>query len=243
MVPICIETVKVKEITRTNVKYFNLIVTDCPPYIPNPEMPDGFIRQSPISRYNVSADVNRTWLWPEHPRDIHGDHTGAIIILKSLDNKILLLRNGHLWGLPKGVRNYTSFHNLKETCNAEFVKTGIMPKVDCASFTEDDVESSIDNICRETLEETGIILDKDKITQVGPMDSAYTRFVYSLNFNASDHYAHILKNGTDHENDEMRWITQEELNRMLLKHTSSRRTKVFNHVTYLFLGEGNVVPL
>ena len=245
MVPIYIDTVKVNtklgEVIRSNVQYFNIVVKNCPTYIPNPDIPDGFIRSSPITRYNISADVNRTWLWPEHPRDLRGDHTGAIIIIKSLDNKLLLLRNGHLWGLPKGVRNYTEFHLIKETCNTEYFNTGVMPKIDrCVTFKEDDVESPLDNIYRETLEETGIVLDKNKIVQVGPSDMAYTRFLYKLNFNASDHYKHIVQNGTDHENDEMKWITPEELQSMLLKHCSSRRTKVFNHVTYLFLGMGNL---
>jgi 8-oxo-dGTP pyrophosphatase MutT (NUDIX family) len=246
MVPIYVSHVKIHtrlgEISRENVQYFNIVVHNCPHYIPNPNLTDGYIRNAPITRYNISADVNRAWIWPEHPRDLRGDHTGAIIILKSLDNKILLVRNGHLWGLPKGVRNYNAFYEIKETCTKEYFKTGIMPTIDSLLFQEDDVESPIDNIYRETLEETGIVLDKAKIFQVGPLDSAYARFTYQLDFNAAEHYTHILRNGTDHENDEMKWIAPDELQKMLVQHCSSRRNKVFNHVTYLFLGGGTQVP-
>ena len=239
LIPICVDTVKIhtklSEKVRTNVEYFNIVVLNCPPYIPNPEVKNGYIRAYPIKRFAIPAE--RTWLWPDHPKDVRGDHTGAIIILKSLDNKILLLRNGSLWGLPKGVRNYKMFHTLKERSNESYIKNSIMPKTDCIVFTEDEVESAEENIYRETLEETGIMIDVNKLVQVGPMDAAYTRFIYQLDFNAFEHFKHILENGTDHENDEMRWITPEELTQSLILHRSTRHSKVFNHVTYLFISD------
>ncbi len=239
LIPICVDTVKIHtrlgETVRANVQYFNIIVRDCPPYIPNPDVKDGYIRSSPVKRFTIPTE--RVWSWPDHPKDVHGDYTGAIIMLKSLDNKVLVLRNGNLWGLPKGVRNYKAFHALKEQSNECYFKNNVMPKTDSIVCTEEEVESAEDNIYRETLEETGIMIDVNKLVQVGPMDAAYTRFVYQLDFYACEHAKHILKNGTDHENDEMRWLTPEDLTQSLTLHRSSRHTKVFNHVTYLFLND------
>jgi 8-oxo-dGTP pyrophosphatase MutT (NUDIX family) len=172
--------------------------------------------------------------WPDHPKDAFGDHLGAIVILQTLDNKILILRNDVLWGLPKGVRNYSEFHRIK----TEFTESGEILKFD-ENYKFEQVESESDNICRETLEETGIVLDPEKLIRWAGEDdpSAYTKFFYQLNFAAADYHEILLKNGTDHENDEMKWIDREELSTLLQLHRSSRHSKIFNHVTFMFLSQ------
>jgi 8-oxo-dGTP pyrophosphatase MutT (NUDIX family) len=253
LVPICVRRVSVKtplgDIVRDNIKYFNVVVKNCPPYVPNPEVKDGYIRAALISRikgYKQNLNLNTLDAgpgtgkleWPDHPKDTFGDHIGAIVILKSLDNKILILRNEHLWGLPKGVRNYTEFHKIKTQFTEIFNETG-----NCPTFTEpllfENVESGAENICRETMEETGIELNPDNLVLwAGPEDqSAYTKFFYPVNFHAAEYAEILLKNGTDHENDEIKWIDYSELQQMLQQHRSSRQTKVFNHVTYTYLSQ------
>ena len=238
LVPICIERVELQTdlgvVIRENVKYYNVVVKNCPPYVANPDVTvkNGFIRSEPITRLKHGSLAGTGLCWPDHPKDACGDHCGAIIILVSLDNKILILRNGALWGLPKGVRNYSTFHEIKETCHQKYVTTGETPVFPPIVF--DRVETASENICRETLEETGIILDETNLIQWEGAD-AYTRFVYYLDFTADQYGEILVRNGTDYENDEIRWIDMAELNHLLLMHKSNRHVKVFNHVTYLFL--------
>ncbi len=236
--PICIRSVRIKtplgDVLRTDVRYYNVIVKNCPPYIVNPKVRDGYIRETPITRIkNLRADPVDPELrlsWPDHPKDIFGDYVGAIIILNSLDNKILILRNEHLWGLPKGVRNYTEFHRIKTEATAAGVGE--------EEIVFDQVETGVENICRETLEETGIRLNPEEVVSFDDEDrSAYTKYYYQLDFTAAE-YADILKNnGTDHENDEMKWIDYQELDQMLQQHRANRQVKVFNHVTYIYLSQ------
>jgi 8-oxo-dGTP pyrophosphatase MutT (NUDIX family) len=236
LVPICVERVELQTdlgaVVRENVKYYNVVVRDCPPYVANPNVPNGFIRAAQIARLKHATLAGTGLCWPDHPKDASGDHCGAIIILVSQDNKILILRNGALWGLPKGVRNYRKFHDLKSACHEQYVRTGKAPVFPPIVF--DQVESPTENICRETLEETGIELKVENLIQWEGAD-AYTRFVCYLDF-AADQYGEILaRNGTDYENDEIKWIDIKELQCMLLTHKSNRQIKIFNHVTFLFL--------
>jgi 8-oxo-dGTP pyrophosphatase MutT (NUDIX family) len=236
LVPICVERVELETdlgvVVRENVKYYNVVVKNCPPYVANPNVQNGFIRRDSIMRLKHTNLAGTGLCWPDHPKDASGDHCGAIIILVSLDNKILILRNGSLWGLPKGVRNYSKFHDIKTACYLEYLATGtttVFPPM-----ILDEVESASENITRETLEETGIKLDETQLVQWEGAD-AYTRFVCQLDFTA-DHYGDILfLNGTDYENDEIKWIDMKQLNFLLQMHRTNRHAKVFNHVTFLFL--------
>jgi 8-oxo-dGTP pyrophosphatase MutT (NUDIX family) len=234
--PICIRSVRIKtplgDVLRNDVRYYNVIVKNCPPYIVNPNVRDGYIRKTPITRIkNLRADPEQRLSWPDHPKDIFGDYVGAIIILNSLDNKILILRNEHLWGLPKGVRNYTEFHRIKtELTNGNKAQEEVL--------VFDQVETGIENICRETIEETGISLNPEEVFQWDAEDnSAYTKYYYQLNFTAAEYVDVLQHNGTDHENDEMKWIDYHELDQMLQQHRANRQVKVFNHVTYIYLSQ------
>lgn len=236
LAPICIRRVRIKtalgDILRENVRYYNIVVRDCPPYIPNHNVKDGYIRAAPIARVKKHVDMTGLNLtWPDHPKDMFGDHVGAIVILNSLDNKILILRNEHLWGLPKGVRNFTEFHTIKTAFTESQYQTQFND-----SIVFDQVETGVENICRETLEETGIELNPEHIRLWDSSScDAYTKYFYQLDFTAENYHQVLLKNGTDHENDEMKWIDYKELSQMLQQHRSSRQSKVFNHVTYMFL--------
>jgi 8-oxo-dGTP pyrophosphatase MutT (NUDIX family) len=246
LAPICIRRVRIKtalgDILRENVRYYNIVVKNCPPYVPNPAVKDGYIRASPIQRLKAKGAIIQPVEWPDHPKDVFGDHVGAIVILNSLDNKILILRNDHLWGLPKGVRNFTEFHKIKTEFTAVFESTG-ESKVFEEPVVFEQVETGVENICRETLEETGIVLNPYNLILYGGEDrSAYTKYYYQLDFVAADYLDILLKNGTDHENDELKWIDYKELNQMLQQHRQNRQAKVFNHVTYTFLSAVNGRP-
>ena len=258
LAPICIRRVRIKtalgDILRENVRYYNIVVKNCPPYVPNPGVTDGYIRSAPIQRIKASSlnlalslslslsltlTLNAPVEWPDHPKDVFGDHVGAIVILNSLDNKILILRNDHLWGLPKGVRNFTEFHKIKTEFTAVFESTG-ESKVFVDPVVFEQVETGAENICRETLEETGIVLNPQNLILYGGEDrSAYTKYYYQLDFRAAEYLDILRKNGTDHENDEIKWIDYKELNQMLQQHRQNRQAKVFNHVTYTFLSAFN----
>jgi 8-oxo-dGTP pyrophosphatase MutT (NUDIX family) len=241
LAPICIRSVRIKtdleDIIRENVRYYNIIVRECPPYIPNEHIKNGYIRAAPITRMNKYGGHMTNLAWPDHPKDIFGDHMGAIIVLNSLDNKILILRNEHLWGLPKGVRNFSEFYKIKTEFTALFEKSGgKSEKYFEDSVVFENIESGEENICRETFEETGIELDPHNLIRWDNTNySAYTKYYYQLDFTAEEYGCILLKNGTDHENDELKWIDYAELNNMLQQHKTNIKSKVFNHVTYKFL--------
>ena len=232
LIPINIDKVLINSVlgvfVRENVHYYNIIVNDCPPYVVNPKKSDNYIRSCPITRIKDMTKIE----WPDHPKDVHGDYMGAIILLESTDEKILLVRNGNLWGLPKGVRNFTSFNMLKNACTDQYLKYKTIPQFQYAEFFN--VESGIDNICRETLEETGIHLDPEKIITVDE-NCAYTKYYYKLDFSTSDYKDILETNGTDHENDELLWVDKPTLNNMLFNHRANKNIKIFNHVTYSYL--------
>lgn len=243
VVPIIIDIICVDTHFGRQVKYkqlyYNTLVLDPGQiqYISDPSNTDNYIRAMPVVRFK-NEDVT----WPEHPLNVNGKIQGAIIIIRSLDDKILLVRNGKLWGLPKGARNYTEFMNLKERTDNHFRETREILIHKEAIFSNDLIESAEDNACRETLEETGIIVDRALLQ---PIDShyqinnycAYDGFYYAYPKNTDDYYVDLLNNGTDHENDELSWVTIEELKQLLRDHRSHNRPKVFNHITHGFLDE------
>lgn len=231
MLPIRIKSVIIHsslgEISRENTEYYNIIVDDCPKYIQNPRYKNSFIREKNIVRYK-----NDMVQWPDHPLNDLGENKGAIIIIKSIDNLILLVRNGKLWGFPKGARNYKGFAELKDKCISEYRETGCVPVFESIEFSEE--ESNLENVCRETLEETGIYINVMHLEQLDQSDhpASYTRYYYETTFTSDEYFSLLQRNGTDHENDELLWVTSDELDEMLKRH---RKNKVFNHVTFNYI--------
>jgi 8-oxo-dGTP pyrophosphatase MutT (NUDIX family) len=243
VVPIMIDKVTIDTTfgreTRTNRRYHNTIVQDpkSVQYIQNQRRSDNYVRNASIKR---CYDEHVTW--PEHPLNVDGKMLGAIIIIESKDGKVLLVRNRKLWGLPKGARSYNDFITLKKETDARYRKDGhIMSHVE-ANFTDDDIESAVDNVCRETLEETGIEIAP---TEVKPIYNyfqmnnrcAYDGFYYLYPKTSVEHNKDLQKNGTDHENDELLWVCLDDVSIWLRNHRSPNHSKVFNHITYGFLDD------
>lgn len=237
VVPVNIDTVTVDthfgQDIRKCCSYHNTIVADLNSikYVPNQKRNDNYIREKSVVR---CYDENVTW--PEHPLDVNGKMLGAIIIIESQDDKILLVRNRKLWGLPKGARNYIDFMDCKRETDKVFRDTGTIISHKEAQFTKDRIESAIDNACREVKEETGITIDPDNIETVDyyQMNNrcSYDGFYYKYPNHASAHQNELLVNGTDHENDELLWVSRSDLKHMLHDHRSCNHPKIFNHITY-----------
>ncbi len=222
--------------TKYNQKYHNVMVKNYEDvsYIPSNKREDNYVRSNPILRY-----YNEKVCWPEHPLNVDGKIQGAIAIIKSSDDKILLVRNRKLWGLPKGARNYRDFTRLKTETDDHFRTYGKILKHKFASFKNCDAESAIENVCREITEETGIIVNVNYLTSFycekgSNTYCSYDGFSYNYPKTASEHQIDLEKNGTDHENDELLWVSLAELNTMINDHRSSFN-KVFNHITIKFL--------
>lgn len=243
IVPICIANITLKTYLgtthKTNQSYHNVLVRDLEAvkYIANPRRDGNYIRSQPIVRY---YDENVTW--PEHPLNVHGRIQGAIAIIHSKDDRVLLVRNRKLWGLPKGARSYTAFLQLKAMTDEHFRRTGEILEHDSVIF--DDEESSEDNICREVLEETGIIMDREALQLLKYRNQsgsycAYDGYYYEYPKTSVEHEQDLTEHGTDHENDELLWVSRKELEQLIRNHRYGHRTggRVFNHVTYGYLEE------
>jgi 8-oxo-dGTP pyrophosphatase MutT (NUDIX family) len=246
VVPIVVKHVTLETHMDTAYKkaqlYHNVILDDLDAvrYIENEKREGNFVRKRLIIRYN-SENVD----WPDHPLNVDGKIQGAIVILCSKDDRILLVRNRKLWGLPKGARNFNDFMRLKSLTDDHYRKTGEIMEHEEASFTYDNVESSMDNACREVREETGIIIDEHLLkpfiyhNQSGSY-CAYDGYYYEYPRTSKDHSQDLQENGTDHENDELLWVTVQELKKMFENHRQNRlgnHPRVFNHVTYGYLEE------
>ena len=237
-VPVIIRNVKIDtplgQLEKSDRHYFNVLVRDLHAirYIPGPKM-GNYVRKTPVIRYH-----NEDVCWPDHPLSLSGQIQGAISIIRSTDDRILLVRNRNLWGLPKGARNYREFLRLKGLTEDHYRKTGQTMEHQHADFTYDDSETSVENLCREVKEETGIIIDESKLLSFKYRNSssycAYDGYYYDYPRTASEHIVDLEANGTDHENDELLWVTHEELKVLLNDH---RRLRVFNHVTFGYLDE------
>ena len=229
-VPINVERVTIDTplgpIVRRNVRYHNVLVPSLPNYIPDPVAVDTYVRSAPINRLQTEHVQ-----WPDHPTMPNGKNTGAIVFIMSADDKVLLLRNGRMWGFPKGARNYKEFLRLKALTDQAFWNGCATPIHDSVSFS--DVETPEENAIREIQEETGIIMDPARLTRWG--EAPYTKFLYAFPHPAAMHRDILVANGTDHENDEMKWVTNAELMNMMEQHAQSDR--VFNHITYRYLCE------
>lgn len=229
IVPVVICTVVMpSQLVQTNRRYYNTIVVNSADikYVKSPDR-DSYYRTSQIHRQPDSCNIT----WPDHPIDTNGRIQGAIVLIESLDNKFLLVRNGNLWGLPKGARNYISYLDCKYKTDDHYRSTREILVHDSAVYS--DAETPEDNACREVLEETGIIIDRELLRSIYEEQTncycSYDAFYYSYPKTASAHYDDLVTNGTDHENDELMWVTGEQLEVMLDGHVRSR---VFNHVTY-----------
>lgn len=245
VVPIIIKSVRTSsllgDLNKVDQHYHNVIVKDLQAvkYVPNPRRPGNYVRNRPITRY-YDEDVT----WPEHPLNIHGKIQGAIAIIRSLDNKILLVRNRTLWGLPKGARSYKNFLTVKDKTDQHYRETEQILVHDSAAFEQS--ETAIENVCREVLEETGIIMDCDKLKEFNHRDNqsgsycAYDGFIYDYDQTSVDHYKDLQTHGTDHENDELLWVSYDELQQLFKTHKNkhgSVQKRVFNHVSYSYLDE------
>ena len=239
IVPIIIKDVTVSTdmglIHRLNVHYVNTLVKNQSAivYVPVEGTPDNYIRKTAIQRDN-REDVT----WPDHPRNVNGKIQGGIAVINSLDNKILLVRNHRLWGLPKGARNYTEYTDLKHITDKHYRQTGEIYQHNSVAFAT--AETSLENICRETLEETGIIIDPSLLHPLNfshriSSYCAYDAYHYEYPHPAVQHLKDLQANGTDHENDELLWVTRADLKEMLVKHRKPYCSKVFNHITFWLL--------
>ena len=234
-VPIKMRSLTVSGVASEQNEFFNVIVPDCPRYIQASDEPNTYLRENPIKREKYAAVTN----WPVHPRNEHGNILGAIVAIVSVDRRILLVRNGKLWGLPKGARNYHEFIRMKSLTDQVYRESGHILMHGDICMDEDDAETACENVCRETLEETGIVIKPEKLKDLGvpePAHSGYTWFYYEHD-EESKTYINIVSDAVlDNENDELRWVSGEELDTMLLRHQGC---KVFNHISYLFLSSGN----
>lgn len=234
-VPIKIKHVTIHQpldvFTRENTEYYNVLVHDCPLYIQDPSNKNNYVRSSSIKRYH-----NENVQWPDHPLSPSGDNMGAIVIIKSTDDKYLLVRNGNLWGLPKGVCNYCEFTRLQNLCNKTYLDTGIIPVFSDTIF--DEVETPEENIIRETREETGIIINQENLFYYNKKlnhQHGYVRFYYYYEYTADEYINTLHQNGTDHENDGLMWLTQYEILELLDKHRGEPSKRIFNRITYSYL--------
>jgi 8-oxo-dGTP pyrophosphatase MutT (NUDIX family) len=221
---------------KCNQRYHNVMVKnpDDITYVPSVKKENSYVRLNPILRY-----YNEKVCWPEHPLNVEGKMQGAIAIVKSSDDKILLVRNRKLWGLPKGARNYKDFTLLKFLTDEHYRKTGKILRHKNASFKNTDSETAIENVCREIMEETGIDVDVSLLTcfcceKGSNTYCSYDGFEYSYPKTVEEYESELQKNGTDHENDELLWVSKEKLTKMVDEHRGSYN-KVFNHITIKFL--------
>uniref|UniRef100_A0A6C0J7H3 Nudix hydrolase domain-containing protein n=1 Tax=viral metagenome TaxID=1070528 RepID=A0A6C0J7H3_9ZZZZ len=232
-IPIKIKNIKVNKhiglIERENIQYYNIHVPDCPKYTQTHNNKYNYIRTNEIKRYTKENNI----LWPDHPENIQGNNLGAIIIIKSKDNRYLLVRNGDLWGLPKGARHYRTFTRLQKECMISYKCTGDIPIASNIIFDENDEETAEENVIREIFEETGIILVSENLKVFTKNNKyAYTRFIYDVEFNAEE-YINILKcTDIDHENDEILWLLEEEILLLMQKHKSK---KIYNNISYYYM--------
>lgn len=226
-VPISSNCVELNNVIYHNVSYHNVLIPDCPKYIPHPRREDTYIRESNIVRWH-----DESVLWPPHPFDASGKMLGAIVLIESADDKILLVRNGRLWGLPKGARNYREFLQAKELSERAWAEGTTMVH---EKLTLANLETAAENACREAFEETGInIIASDLVA----MDSEkpYCWFYYKFPHMASEHRLILQMNGTDYENDELVWTHHDVLRKMLRAHVEQGAgNKIFNHVSFAFL--------
>ena len=233
-VPIKMHSLKITDndgqtICMQDAEFFNILVLSCPRYVRTG--PNRYAREHAIMRERYAKVDN----WPLHPMNGYRHILGAIIIIVSQNRRLLLVRNAKLWGLPKGARNYRQFLTMKRLTDNVYEESRCILVHGDVIICPDDAESPVENICRETLEETGIKLDAKRLMDLGvddPCHSGYNRFYYRYECDSEDYWSTLSQARVDHENDELVWVSMDELDDMLERHEKS---KLFNHVSYLFL--------
>jgi len=155
-----------------------------------------------------------TW-WQFHPKyetgkGLYDYMTGSIVLITSTDSYVLLVRNNQKWGFPKGARYFLPYKKLVDKTIMHFTKTHNIlwhDELVIDSTKPEQQESALDNAYREVLEETGIDCSKTLYTQFVKSINGYDTFHLPLPCNASEYYEkYLLRNGTDTENDEIRWV-------------------------------------
>lgn len=222
-VPIEVKTVHHFQQIYEDSKFYNILVRNCPPYIK--KNTGHYVRAQNIIRYVKEDNID----WPIHPKDDKDHIRGAIILIQSTDSKFLLIKNNGLWGCPKGARHYIEFNNLKTLVLDALYSNLPVPTFENIRFQEE--ESPVENVTRETLEETSIVLDPERLVQLVDHTHSYNRFTYTLDVDSTSYEPNNFV--IDHENDELKWFSQDEIKMMLSKHVKDNY--IFNYVSYLFL--------
>ena len=209
-----------------HTNFYHVSVRDCPPYVPNNAHPLSWVREEPIQRFSDESVE-----WPPHPRSSSGDLLGAVVLIRSADNHYLFVRNGSLWGLPKGARHYREFTRLSSEVHRD-------PTVVFNFICLREDEGGIRNAQREVLEETGFELKREQLIEENQRNKhAYVRYVAHVPVRSDEYYEQVLRPQqdaglVDHENDEIRWWSEEEV-RTMLREPVHRRN--MNYISYSFL--------
>lgn len=234
--------------TYRNVRFWNVKPIVNAPYYWS-ILHQAFVRRRRIKRItNHDKYVKKHHLtWPIHPTGVFGSNVhghqqqlGAVVVIESSDHRVLMVRNGKKWGLPKGARNFVEYQAVLNSLPAE--GNGLVVN----SLILQTPETPEENIIREVLEETGIVLDQALLQPVmldrnKQHKHAYARFVYKLPHPAS-HVFHeaclkaAYKAGLmDHENDEMRWIPVYDVIEMVRSTQSDHWRGSLNAISLAFL--------
>ena len=219
-------------------RYYNIVVANCPRYVWNDALAS-FVRSEPIRRhkYNKKEAAKMKIMWPPHPRNARGYVLGAVAILQCPDTqRILLVRNSSLWGLPKGGRNFKEHTVMRSEFVEAFNNNHPLPHFQLSHPWMEE-ETALENVQREVREETGIDLTKEHVEECNEGNNhSYTRFYCKLSFPCRQ-YREVVERAThqgliDHENDEIKWFSIQELQQMVINHYSNRQ---LNFISFSFL--------
>jgi 8-oxo-dGTP pyrophosphatase MutT (NUDIX family) len=230
-VPIVVNNVHVKDCIIGPINFQNIVVPNCPQYV----IVDS---DTPTYSRTIQRINSGQMTWPPHPTNEYGRILGAIVLIKSIDDMYLLVKNGNLWGLPKGARNYPNFLKHKEITDKHYLDTGTVYVHEILTVTPP--ESSLDNVIREALEETGIVIDPTYLYEFTSDNSHYTaydRYVYEYPHTVREFIANFDKQSKhmDSENDSLMWTSKENVFRMVQDQTRDRYKKLLNQVSLRFL--------
>lgn len=240
-VPIVVNEVYVDgtQINTEPVNYYNKVVVGKCKYNPKKNQPLTY--QNKVKRLPIGLDrsYQKKYDWPEHPRvvveyPIKDTGTiclaGAVALIVSTDGYVLLIERGGKWGFPKGCRDYHAYQKLVNATVECFIPNEHLPVHDKLDINTSECESSLENIMRETREETGIILDPSYFLPGPGNVKGYSTYYVKFPYTAAEYYDKFLAvNGTDHESQVIRWMKIEEL---VNNYISGYK---FNHITVLTL--------
>jgi 8-oxo-dGTP pyrophosphatase MutT (NUDIX family) len=224
IVPIVVKHFHIQSCTTGAVQFYNTVVSNCIPYTK--------IDVGTYKRNIQRSIINEYVTWPPHPMNQYNRIFGSIVLIKSKDDMYLLIRNGNLWGLPKGARNYHSYIQCKAITDKHYLDTGDIYIHE--SLTISNAESNIDNAIRETMEETSIVIDPNYLVEYQSDDISYTayeRYVYYYQHTVSEFDDTFDQSNMDSENDMLQWFSLVDLKQMI------KQKKLFNQVSIRFLTE------